>query len=146
MTSSMSESRPSLVRSGLVVAAVALALGACVDRLPAQDRRILAATAVAKLSVEDLARDYQRDAAAANKLYWGKPIEVSGIVASTRDEQAGATLVFADKSGAAIVEAGLLEDQAKAILASTADHHRITLRCYCGGLNGRVQLKSCVAK
>ena len=66
-------------------------------------------------------------------------------LSSTRDEAMGAVLIFADKSGAPIVEAGLLDDQAKAILASTADSRRVMLRCYCDGVNGRVMLKSCVA-
>jgi tRNA_anti-like len=121
-----------------------LAAVACVDRLPSQDRRILDARPVAKLSADDLARDYQRDARAADAQYWGKAVEISGTVAGTHDEATGAILVFNDKDGKAIVEAGLLEDQAKAILASTSDSRRVTLRCYCAGLDGRVQLLSCI--
>jgi hypothetical protein len=128
-----------------VLAAVVVGAGACVDRLPSQDRRILQARPVAKLSVDDLARDYQHDARAADGQYWGKAVEVSGTVATTRDVATGAVLVFNDKDGKAIVEAGLLEDQAKAILASTSDSRRITLRCYCAGLSGVVQLRSCIA-
>ena len=99
----------------------------------------------AKLSVEDLSRDYHQDRKAADKRYWGKAIEVSGVVSSTRDEALGAALIFADKTGAPIVEANLLEDGAKRLLASTADSRRVTLRCYCNGLAGRVVLKSCIA-
>ena len=123
-----------------------MCLAGCVSKLPAQDRRILEATPVAKLTAEDLAKDYTADAKVADKRYWGRAVEVSGVVASTRDEQTGARVVFADKSGKAIVEAGLLEDQAKAILASTADTHRLTLRCFCAGLKERVELSSCIAK
>lgn len=133
------------LRCGLLIAGVLTLMTGCVDRLPAQDRRILDAVPAAKLTVEDLSRDYQQDRKAADKRYWGKAIEVSGLVASTRDEAMGAALIFADKSGTPIVEAGLLDDQAKAILASTADSRRVMLRCYCDGLNGRVMLKSCVA-
>jgi len=129
-----------------VVITCTLALSAaCVDRLPSQDRRILDAVPAAKLSVEDLSRDYQQDRKAADKRYWGKAIEVSGVVSSTRDEALGAALIFADKTGAPIVEANLLEDGAKRLLASTADSRRVTLRCYCNGLAGRVVLKSCIA-
>jgi hypothetical protein len=135
---------PRLLRGLLAACSLAAAL-ACVDRLPAQDRRILDAAPSAKLTVENLSRDYQQDRKAADRRYWGKAIEVSGVVSSTRDEALGAALIFADKSGAPIVEAGLLDDQAKAILASTADSRRVTLRCYCDGMNGRVMLKSCVA-
>jgi hypothetical protein len=132
----------------LALIAVQVALCACVNRLPAQDRRILNATPVAKLTIDDLARDYQRDPKGADARYWGKAVEVSGVVAHTRDEQTGATLLFADKAGATIVEAGLLEDQAKAVLAATADSRRMTLRCYCAGANGPVpvRLMSCIAR
>lgn len=119
---------------------------ACVNQLPAQDRRILEARPVAKLSVEVLARDYQKDARAADAQYWGKAIEISGGVGSTRNDAGATTLLFNDQSGAAIVEAGLLDDQAAAIVASSADAKRITLVCYCDGLKGRVILKSCIAR
>lgn len=120
-------------------------LAGCVDRLPAQDRRILDAVPAAKLTVDDLSRDYQQDRKAADRRYWGKAIEISGVVSSTRDEAMGAALIFADANGTPIVEAGLLDDQAKAILASTADSRRVRLRCYCDGTNGRVVLKSCIS-
>jgi len=131
----------------LSIALVALAVtAACTDQLLAQDRRILDAVPTAKLSVENLSHDYQADAKAADKRYWGKAIEISGVVSGTRDEPTGAALLFNDKNGALILEADLLDDQAKAILSSTADSHRMTLRCYCGGAsNGHVVLKSCIA-
>ena len=137
--------RAESLRCGLLIAGVLTMTTGCVDRLPAQDRRILDAVPSAKLTAEDLSHDYQQDRKAADKHYWGKAIEVSGVVASTRDEAMGAALVFTDKSGAPIVEAGLLDDRAKAILASTADSRRVTLRCYCDGWNGRVLLKSCIS-
>jgi hypothetical protein len=119
-------------------------VAACVDHVPAQDRRILTAVPAAKLSVDDLARDYARDRAAADRQYRGKAIEVSGTVGSTRDEETGALLLFTNKDGAVTVEAGLLEDQARAIVTGAAEHPRVTLRCYCDGLNGAVVLRSCV--
>jgi tRNA_anti-like len=131
----------------LAIALLAITAGAaCIDRLPSQDRRILDAVPAAKLSVENLSRDYQGDAKAADKRYWGKAIEVSGVVSSRRDEAMGAALLFDDKNGTLIVEAQLLDDRAKAILASTSDSQRTTLRCYCSGSSsGHVVLKSCIA-
>lgn len=119
---------------------------ACVNNLPMQDRRILEAVPVAKLSVEALAGDYRRDAAGANRQYWGKALEVSGEIAGTRDEAVAPSLLFNDKDGRLIVQAFLLDDQAKAILAATADSRRVTLTCFCDGLHEHVVLKSCVAR
>ncbi len=50
---------------------------ACVSNLPEQDLRILAAQPSAKLSASDLWKDFQTDAAAATKKYFGKAIDVS---------------------------------------------------------------------
>ncbi|MEO8482267.1 MAG: hypothetical protein ABI634_08665 [Acidobacteriota bacterium] len=133
------------MKASALALACLLATAACVNSLPAQDRRILDAVPVAKLTVEDLSRDYQQDRKTADRRYWGKAIEVSGVVSSTRDEPISAALIFADKSGVPLVEANLLEDGAKALLASTADSRRVMLRCYCDGLAGRVVLKSCIA-
>jgi hypothetical protein len=120
-------------------------LAGCVDRLPEQDLRILSASAVAKLPVEALVADYRADADAAGRQYWGKPIEVSGEVTETRQTPAGPLLVFADKAGAAIVEASLLEEQAAAIVEAVGKSRRVRLKCYCEGLSGTaVRLKSCV--
>jgi hypothetical protein len=120
-------------------------LGACVDRLPDQDLRILGTTAVAKLPVEALAADYRADRAAADRQYWSKPIEVSGEVTETRESAGGPVLVFLDKSGTAIVEATLLDEQAAAIRTALGDSKRVRLKCYCDGLSSAiVRLKSCV--
>jgi hypothetical protein len=54
-------------------------------------------------------------------------------------------LVFNDSAGKAVVEAALLDDQAKAIVAAASGRRRITLRCYCAGFDGRVRLQSCIA-
>ena len=114
------------------------------DRLPDQDLRILAATAVAKLPVDALASDYRADRAAADRQYWGKPIEVSGEVSSTRDSATGPVLVFVDKSGVEIVEAMLLDEQRAAVVEAVGKSKRIRLKCYCDGLATTVRLKSCV--
>jgi hypothetical protein len=136
------------VRASLLACAALLpaVLVGCVDRLPDQDLRILSASAVAKLPVESLAADYRADRAAADRQYWGKPIEVSGEVTETRQTPAGPLLVFADKAGgAALVEASLLEEQAGAIVEAVGTSRRVRLKCYCEGLSGSaVRLKSCV--
>jgi hypothetical protein len=127
----------------LVLVTVAAAVG-CVDRLPDQDLRILTATAVAKLPVDALATDYRTDRAAADRQYWGKPIEVSGEVSNTRESATGPVLVFVDKVGAEIVEATLLDEQSKTVLEAVGKSKRIRLKCYCDGLATTVRLKSCV--
>jgi len=124
----------------LVVAALVLA--ACADRLPDQDRRITEATPAAKLSVDVLWSEYQADAKAADRKYWGKAVDVSGQVTSV-ETTAPRRLLFEAPPPQA-VEARLLDDQADAILASAAAGERITLRCYCAGLSARVVLTSCI--
>ncbi len=128
----------------LLVAACAAAAAACMDRLPEQDLRILGATAIAKMPIEDLAADYRTDKAAADRQYWGKPIEVSGEVADTREGPAGPVLVFKDKAGVEIADASLLQEQAGTVLASVGKSRRVRLKCYCDGLSTVVRLKSCV--
>jgi hypothetical protein len=124
----------------------AVIVSSCVDRLPEQDLRVLGATAVAKLPVESLAGDYHADRAAADRQYWGQPIEVSGEVRETRQTASGPLLVFADKSGTPIVEASLLDEQAAAITEALGTSKRVRLKCYCDGPTGSVvRLKSCVA-
>ena len=127
----------------LLLLTLAAAAG-CVDRLPDQDLRILGATVIAKMPVEDLAADYRTDKTAADRRYWGMPIEVSGEVTTTRESPAGPVLVFADKSGAEIVQATLLDDRAAAVLAAVGESRRVRLKCYCDGLTTTVRLKSCV--
>jgi hypothetical protein len=127
----------------LLLLSVAATAG-CVDRLPDQDLRILGATAIAKMPVEDLIADYRTDRTGADRRYWGKPIEVSGEVITTRESPAGPVLVFSDKSGAEIVEATLLDDRAAAVLAAVGESRRVRLKCYCDGLTTTVRLKSCV--
>jgi len=137
--------RPRLVRALLAAGSAAVVAAACVDRLPEQDRRIIDAAPAAKLTVEDLARDYQQDLKSADRRYWGKALEVSGVVSRARNDATGAALIFADKNSVPMVEAGLLDDQAKGLLASTAGS-RVILRCYCAGRPAAaVVLTSCIA-
>jgi hypothetical protein len=129
----------------VLAAACACFWAACVDRLPDQDRRILGATPVAKLPVADLSKEFQASRADANRKYWGKAVEVTGDVSASAPVNGTTTsLVFADKSGAALAEAWLLDDQAAAIVAGLAQNRRVRLKCYCEGLTTKVVLKSCV--
>jgi hypothetical protein len=120
----------------------ALAIAACADTLPDQDRRITEAMPAAKLSVEFLWKDYQADRAAADRKYWGKAVDISGKVTSV-ETTAPRRLMFEVQPPHG-VEARLLDDQAAAILTSAVVGERVTLRCFCAGLSGSVILSSCI--
>lgn len=124
--------------------AVWLSGGACVNRLPDQDRRITVTTAIAKMTAEDLWKDFQQDAAAARTKYWGKAIEVSGKASSVEASGAAGSFVMFVQSGTSGVRANLLDDQAAAIAAEAQSGGRIRLKCFCEGLEGNVVLKSCI--
>ncbi len=129
------------------VAAIVLALAAsvaCVDRLPAEDRRITLAAPVAKLSAADLWQDYQTDAAAANRRYWGEAVEVSGKV--TAIESGSPPAVVFGQTESFGVRAVLLGDQAADIVKAAKVNERLTLRCFVEGktLEGHVQIRSCI--
>ena len=116
---------------------------ACADRLPDQDLRILQASPVAKLTTDLLWSEYQADRRAANRKYWGNAIEVSGKISSLEQTPPRVTFVHEAKSGAG-VQANLLEERARGVLADAAAGQRITLRCFCEGLQTNVVLKSCI--
>lgn len=123
---------------------IATSAGACVDRLPEQDLRIRQAVPVAKMSPDDLWNDFQKDPAAARVKYWGKAIEISGKPTRTdAQDSTGPYLLFIG-SGEFGVRANLLDEDAPEILKRAAAGERLTLRCYCEGLQGHVMLKSCV--
>ena len=136
--------RPLIACAGL---AATLALAAsCADRLPDEDLRILNAPSGAKLSTDDLWKDFQKDPAAARKQYFGVAVDVSGKIISI-DVAAGkpSTVLFspADQHG---VRARLLEERAASIIKDAPVFTRITLRCFCEGLDAQqnVLLKSCI--
>jgi len=128
--------------AGLVLLAALFATGRCADKLPEQDRRITQATPVAKLPVEFLWSDYQADRRAADRKYWGKAVDVSGKVTGVGAD--APRRVLFDVAPPHGVEARLLDDQATAILAAAAVGERLTLRCFCAGLDGNVVLTSCI--
>ena len=122
-----------------------LVLGsACVSRLPDQDLRILNATPVVKLSSDLLWKDYVADKAAADKKYWGKAIEMSGRVSTVIPEAPARLMFLPERDAKNGVEARLLDDRAKDTLTGANAGERITLRCFCEGLQGNVILKSCI--
>jgi hypothetical protein len=128
----------------------AMALGAfigvasgCADTLPDQDLRILAAVPVQKLSADILWEEYQSDADAANARYWGKAIEVTGVVTAADSDGIDAYVLFG-QTEAFGVRANALDDQASELVAAAKVGERLTVKCFCAGLDGHVVLKSCV--
>ena len=131
---------------GLVIAA-ALFLPGCADHVPDQDLRILSVSVPdAKLSSEDLWKDFQKDAVAARKQYFGKSIDVSGKVAWFETDATKTPAVFFGEPGKPGVRAHLLDERAAATIKELTISTRVMLRCFCEGLNEQndVLLKSCI--
>lgn len=127
-------------RFALFAAAV---VAGCVEHLPDQDLRILSAVPMAKMSPDDLRKDFDADAAAAGARYFGRAVEISGTIGSV--DAAAGRLVFG-RTGQPGVSARLLDEQAGEIVKRAVVGERITLRCFCEGLDEQrdVVLKSCV--
>jgi hypothetical protein len=118
---------------------------ACVDRLPDQDLRILAAPPVERLSATLLWDDYQKDRAAADRRYRGQAIVITGTVTASGSGEPGQRfVVFGRTDGPGAVRAHLLDEQSTAILAAVKTSPRATLKCFCEGLTDVVVLRSCV--
>ncbi len=146
--------RPRVLRSLRVLRAEVVLIclfTACADTLPTEDRRITLSPPIAKLSAADLWQDYLKDAASANRRYWGESIEVTGKVTAI-DPSAGAgasatpSVVTFGQTEAFGVRAILLGDQAADILKIAKVGDRLTLRCFVEGkiLDGHVALRSCI--
>ena len=131
-----------MLRRLVPVAVVALFVSSCADTLPEQDRRITEAHPSEKISVDFLWKEYQADAKAADRKYWGKAIDVTGKVTSV-ESSAPQRVMFLLQAEHGI-EARLLDDQSPTIIQSTVVGERTTLRCFCAGLSGNVILKSCI--
>jgi hypothetical protein len=123
---------------------VVLSLAACVSRLPDQDRRILTAAPAARLSADLLWKDFQANAAAARRQYWGKAVVVTGTVTTIGPDAPTNRFIAFGQDDAHAIRAGLLDDEAAAIVNTTAAGKRITLKCFVEGLDGDLLLKSCV--
>lgn len=136
-------------RTTLLMAAMMLmaaGLAACGPAVSDHDNRIFALPASVKLSAVDLSIAYASDAGAADGRYRGRVMEVSGVVSKVQPAVAPATAVIVLKGSEAgpLVEASLHEEAAAEMLRTIAEAQRITIKCFCEGLNLHVRLKSCV--
>lgn len=123
----------------LLLAGVLLACGPAVSD---HDNRIFVTAASVKLSAGDLSSAYQVDAAGADSRYRGRVLEVSGVV---RGLTTGTSVfMLAGSEGGPSVEVSLHEDVSAEVLKTVADGQRITMKCFCEGLDRHVRLKSCV--
>lgn len=129
--------------SALALGAIIGVTGGCADTLPDQDLRILAAVPVQKLSADILWEEYQSGADAADARYWGKAIEVTGVVTAADSDGIDAYVLFG-QTEAFGVRANALDDQASELVAAAKVGERLTVKCFCAGLDGHVVLKSCV--
>ena len=123
-----------------------LAVASCANHLPDQDLRILTAQPAAKLSASDLWKDFQADAAAAKARYFGKAVDISDAPTAIEPKApAGSRMIFL-QAGERGVVARLLDDRATETLAEAKAGARLTLRCFCEGIDGNkdVLLKSCI--
>jgi len=119
-------------------------LASCVDHLPDQDLRILAAAPAFRLSADILWKEYVADARKANRQYFGEPIIVTGTATTIGTNVPNDRFVLFVQPAEQGVRANLLDEQAAAIIERAQKDPRLTLKCYCEGLSGNVILKSCV--
>jgi hypothetical protein len=134
------------MRRLLPAIATLLAVVSCANHLPDQDLRILTAQPAAKLSASDLWKDFQGDAAAAKSRYFGKAVDISDApTAIEPNATAGSRMIFLQAGDRGVV-ARLLDERAAATVAEAKAGSRLTLRCFCEGLdeNKDVLLKSCI--
>ena len=129
-----------------LVVSVSLVAAACAEHLPDQDLRILATPPAAKLSADDLWKDFQKDPAAARRQYFGQAIDVSARISSIQPDLTKMPHIFFGQEGTPGVRARLLDEKAAEIIKDAKAGERITLRCFCEGLNDKqdVLLKSCI--
>jgi len=130
----------------LLALAALLAVASCANHLPDQDLRILSAQPAAKLSASDLWKDFQADAAAAKSRYFGKAVDISDSpTAIEPNAPSGARMIFL-QAGERGVVGRLLDERATATMAEAKAGVRLTLRCFCEGVDEKqdVLLKSCI--
>jgi hypothetical protein len=85
---------------------------------------------------------YASNAGDADDRYRGRVLEVSGVIAKLESGRSTFMLTGAEKGP--VVEASLHEDVAVEMLKTLAEAQRVTIKCFCEGLNQHVRLKSCV--
>ena len=97
----------------------------------------------AKLSTDVLWKDFQADGPGASRRYHGQAIIISGVV--TRVDHSGpSTAIFFSGAADRGILANLLDDDAATIAKTATPGDRLSLKCFCEGLDGNVVLKSCV--
>jgi hypothetical protein len=133
------------VRAGRLIVLSALIFAACVDRLPDQDLRILTERPAAKLSADLLWKAFHDNPDAARRTYFGKAVEITGRATRVGDDVPTDRYVLFGQAGDLGVRANLLDEQASDILTRAGEEPTITLRCYVQGMDGHLQLRSCVA-
>ena len=126
-----------------LVIAIATACGlACGPAVSDHDNRIFATPASVKLSAADLSTAYASDAGAADGRYRGRVLEISGVI--DKVNPGGAVMLAGGEKGP-VVSASLHEDVAAEMIKTLAERQRVTIKCFCEGLDQQVRLKSCVA-
>lgn len=135
-----------MARSRSSALLVSVLVVSCADHLPDQDLRIIGAAPAAKLSADDLWKDFQQDPGAARRQYFGKAVDVSGRIGSIEADPARIPHIFFPQPGGHGVRARLLDEHAAHITRDLKVGERITLRCFCEGLDEKqdVLLKSCI--
>ena|SRR5687767_6715681 len=125
--------------TGLILVTSAMACGPAVSD---HDNRIFATPASIKLSAADLSAAYASDAGTADGRYRGRVLEISGVI--DKVNPSGAVMLAGGEKGPP-VEASLHEDVAAEMIKTMAERQRVTIKCFCEGLDQQVRLKSCVA-
>ena len=134
--------RPGLQTRQFVIMAAAVTAFACGPAVSDHDNRIFGTPASLKLSAADLSSAYGADAGAADGRYRGRVLEVSGVIGKL---PGGVRVLLKGSEKGPVVEASLHEDVAAEMIKTLGDGKRVTLKCFCEGLNQQVRLKSCVA-
>jgi hypothetical protein len=126
-------------------AVIAGGLVSCVNTLPDEDLRITTAVPVAKLSAALLWKDFQDDAVAARDRYWGKAVEITGVVTHVSAEGAPRPLVTFAQQDDFGIKARLIADRAPEVIGAAKVGERLTLKCFCEEMTGGdLVLRSCI--
>lgn len=129
----------------LLLVLVGVGLAGCAQTLPDHDNRIFTAVPVAKLSAADLVQAFVADPDAAEDRFVGKAVEISGVLQGLPEAPApGTAFLLTAGDAPPHVRALFHEDRATDAFVGRANGQRLTIRCFCEGMNEHVQLKSCV--
>ena len=120
-----------------------VAVGACAASVSDHDNRIFSLPASVKLSASNLSEAYATDRSSADDRYLGRVLEVSGVVRGRGAD--GRTVTLAGTEAGPPIDATMHEDVAESLLATVIGGQRLTVKCFCEGLDQTVRLKSCTA-